>query len=159
MSLAWRRLQIYTIHRIRQVCKCHCPTSTRISSILPWAKVHNPFSSEPTLLSVPFTHSWHEQDADEILQLSSVCIDEAIKNLENDGWSKDSVKVIGIYIYTTAKLQTDGDRRYNQSAWNYSGLESYDRQAIVQGYCVDRFAHKKSCRFLRKETSRSRSQW
>ena len=61
------------------------------------------FSSEPTLLSVPFTHSWHEQDADEILQLSNVCIDEAIKNLENDGWSKDSVKVIGIYIYTDRK--------------------------------------------------------
>lgn len=39
--------------------------------------------------------SWHEQDADEIQQIAEVCINEATKNLEKEGWSKDSVKVIG----------------------------------------------------------------
>lgn len=39
---------------------------------------------------------WHEQDADEIMASCDVCITEACKALEAAGWSKDSVKVIGI---------------------------------------------------------------
>lgn len=39
--------------------------------------------------------SWHEQDADEIMESCDICITEACKNLEAAGWSKDSVKVIG----------------------------------------------------------------
>ncbi|CCM00757.1 uncharacterized protein FIBRA_02797 [Fibroporia radiculosa] len=39
---------------------------------------------------------WHEQDADEIMDSCDVCITEACKALETAGWSKDSIKVIGI---------------------------------------------------------------
>ncbi|GBE86240.1 Glycerol kinase [Sparassis crispa] len=39
---------------------------------------------------------WHEQDADEIIESCDTCITEACKALESAGWSKDSVKVIGI---------------------------------------------------------------
>ena len=41
------------------------------------------------------TASWHEQDADEIMESCDICITEACKNLEAAGWSKESVKVIG----------------------------------------------------------------
>ncbi|TDL23979.1 glycerol kinase [Rickenella mellea] len=39
---------------------------------------------------------WHEHDADEIQTASETCIDEAMKDLEAEGWARDSVKVIGI---------------------------------------------------------------
>ncbi|EAU90324.2 glycerol kinase [Coprinopsis cinerea okayama7 len=39
---------------------------------------------------------WHEHDANEIQQTSDLCIEEAVKKLEETGWSKDSIKVIGI---------------------------------------------------------------
>ncbi|KAI0734034.1 glycerol kinase [Fomitopsis betulina] len=39
---------------------------------------------------------WHEQEADEIMDSCDVCITEASKKLEAAGWSKNSVKVIGI---------------------------------------------------------------
>lgn len=39
---------------------------------------------------------WHDHDADEIVECSQRCIEEAIKALESSGWSKESVKVIGI---------------------------------------------------------------
>ncbi|TFK26227.1 glycerol kinase [Coprinopsis marcescibilis] len=39
---------------------------------------------------------WHEHDADEIQKTSDLCIEETVKHLENSGWSKDSIKVIGI---------------------------------------------------------------
>jgi hypothetical protein len=43
--------------------------------------------------------SWHEHDADEIQQVSELCIAEASKNLEKAGWAKESVKVIGAFSY------------------------------------------------------------
>ncbi|TEB36729.1 glycerol kinase [Coprinellus micaceus] len=39
---------------------------------------------------------WHEHDADEIQQHSDQCVEEAIKKVEEAGWTKDSIKVIGI---------------------------------------------------------------
>ncbi|THH14755.1 hypothetical protein EW146_g5618 [Bondarzewia mesenterica] len=39
---------------------------------------------------------WHEQDPEELQAMCETCIDEAVKNLEKAGWSRDSVKVIGI---------------------------------------------------------------
>ncbi|KAH0836528.1 hypothetical protein J3R83DRAFT_8167 [Lanmaoa asiatica] len=39
---------------------------------------------------------WHEHDADEIQKVSEACIVNACENLENSGWAKESVKVIGI---------------------------------------------------------------
>ncbi|KDR80607.1 hypothetical protein GALMADRAFT_222202 [Galerina marginata CBS 339.88] len=39
---------------------------------------------------------WHEHDADEIQEHADKCIEEAIKNLESEGWAKESVKAIGI---------------------------------------------------------------
>ncbi|KII87480.1 hypothetical protein PLICRDRAFT_43122 [Plicaturopsis crispa FD-325 SS-3] len=39
---------------------------------------------------------WHEHDADEILKYSETCIEEATNALEKAGYTKDSVKVIGI---------------------------------------------------------------
>jgi hypothetical protein len=38
---------------------------------------------------------WHEHDADEIQQHSDQCVEEAIKKVEEAGWTKDSIKVIG----------------------------------------------------------------
>ncbi|TBU30489.1 glycerol kinase [Dichomitus squalens] len=39
---------------------------------------------------------WHEQDPDELIESCEVCINETSKALEAAGWSKDSVKAIGI---------------------------------------------------------------
>ncbi|KAF8909305.1 glycerol kinase [Gymnopilus junonius] len=39
---------------------------------------------------------WHEHDADEIQQHADKCVEETMKTLESEGWSKDSVKAIGI---------------------------------------------------------------
>ncbi|KAI0316013.1 glycerol kinase [Amylostereum chailletii] len=39
---------------------------------------------------------WHEHDAAEMMEVCNTCIDEAVKNLEKAGWSRDSVKVIGV---------------------------------------------------------------
>ncbi|EIW79082.1 glycerol kinase [Coniophora puteana RWD-64-598 SS2] len=39
---------------------------------------------------------WHDHDADEIWQVSVECIDKACQKLEQAGWAKSSVKVIGI---------------------------------------------------------------
>ncbi|KAI0769147.1 glycerol kinase [Trametes elegans] len=40
--------------------------------------------------------SWHEQDADELMESCDTCITEATKALEQAGWAKESIKVIGI---------------------------------------------------------------
>ncbi|KAI0675939.1 glycerol kinase [Trametes maxima] len=40
--------------------------------------------------------SWHEQDPDELMESCDVCITEASKRLEEAGWAKESIKVIGI---------------------------------------------------------------
>ncbi|EJD07328.1 glycerol kinase [Fomitiporia mediterranea MF3/22] len=39
---------------------------------------------------------WHEHDADEIQQVSEQCIEQACKELEKSGWTRSSIKVIGI---------------------------------------------------------------
>ncbi|KAF8637580.1 hypothetical protein AX17_002649 [Amanita inopinata Kibby_2008] len=39
---------------------------------------------------------WHDHDADEIQRHADMCIEEGTKSLEASGWTKDSVKVIGI---------------------------------------------------------------
>ncbi|KAH6916040.1 glycerol kinase [Coprinopsis sp. MPI-PUGE-AT-0042] len=39
---------------------------------------------------------WHEHDATEIQETSDLCIEEAVKQLEENGWSNESIKVIGI---------------------------------------------------------------
>ncbi|KAG9312817.1 hypothetical protein JVU11DRAFT_6234 [Chiua virens] len=38
---------------------------------------------------------WHEHDPNEIQNVSERCIAEACRHLENNGWAKESVKVIG----------------------------------------------------------------
>ena len=50
-------------------------------------------------LSLIYYISWHEHDADEIQQVSELCIAEASKNLEKAGWAKESIKVIGVFPY------------------------------------------------------------
>jgi hypothetical protein len=46
---------------------------------------------------------WHEHDAEELQQSCETCIDEAVKNLEGVGFTRDSVKAIGaitfVYLY------------------------------------------------------------
>ncbi|KAH7885872.1 hypothetical protein F5I97DRAFT_1809204 [Phlebopus sp. FC_14] len=39
---------------------------------------------------------WHEHDAEEIQHISDLCIVEACNRLEESGWAKESIKVIGI---------------------------------------------------------------
>ncbi|KAF8551350.1 glycerol kinase [Imleria badia] len=39
---------------------------------------------------------WHEHDPDEIQKVSETCITNACQELENNGWAKESVEVIGI---------------------------------------------------------------
>jgi glycerol kinase len=41
-------------------------------------------------------HRWHEHDPEEIIQTVKVCISEAVKNLERVGWTRTSIKAIGI---------------------------------------------------------------
>ncbi|KAI0690300.1 glycerol kinase [Cytidiella melzeri] len=40
--------------------------------------------------------SWHEHDAEQIMESCEACIDQACVELEKVGWTKESVKVIGI---------------------------------------------------------------
>lgn len=40
-------------------------------------------------------HRWHEHDADEMMETCDACIDGAIEELKSEGWTKESVKVIG----------------------------------------------------------------
>ncbi|EKM50153.1 uncharacterized protein PHACADRAFT_264722 [Phanerochaete carnosa HHB-10118-sp] len=40
--------------------------------------------------------SWHEHDADQIMESCDACIEKACAELEEQGWTKESVKVIGI---------------------------------------------------------------
>ena len=42
---------------------------------------------------------WHEHDADEIQAVSEKCIEEACKQLEENGWTKRSVKAIGESVF------------------------------------------------------------
>lgn len=39
---------------------------------------------------------WHEHEPEEIIGTVRTCISEAVKNLEKEGWARDSVKTIGI---------------------------------------------------------------
>ncbi|ETW78783.1 hypothetical protein HETIRDRAFT_459941 [Heterobasidion irregulare TC 32-1] len=39
---------------------------------------------------------WHEHDAAEMQAVCETCIDEAVNDLEKAGWSRESVKVIGV---------------------------------------------------------------
>ena len=41
---------------------------------------------------------WHEHDADEIQSVADECIAEACKRLEEAGWAKESIKVIGEHL-------------------------------------------------------------
>lgn len=41
---------------------------------------------------------WHEHDPEEIIQTVRVCISETVKNLEREGWTRTSIKVIGVFI-------------------------------------------------------------
>jgi len=42
------------------------------------------------------TFRWHEHDALEIQYFVDKCIEEAVKSLQDAGWAKESVKVIGM---------------------------------------------------------------
>lgn len=48
---------------------------------------------------VTHTFSWHEHDPDEIMETCEACIEGACNDLETAGWSKDSVKVIGLFPF------------------------------------------------------------
>ncbi|THH28121.1 hypothetical protein EUX98_g6072 [Antrodiella citrinella] len=39
---------------------------------------------------------WHEHDADEMMETCDACIDGAVEELQKEGWTKESVKVIGV---------------------------------------------------------------
>jgi len=39
---------------------------------------------------------WHEHDADEMMETCDACIDGAVDELQREGWTKESVKVIGV---------------------------------------------------------------
>ncbi|KAH7922318.1 glycerol kinase [Leucogyrophana mollusca] len=66
---------------------------------------------------------WHEHDAKEIQQVSEECIAEACKNLEQQGWEKSSVKVIGITNQretTVAWSRSTGKPLCNAIVWTDS---------------------------------------
>jgi glycerol kinase len=43
--------------------------------------------------------SWHDHDAEEIQETADACIANATKELEKDGWAKESIKVIGALLH------------------------------------------------------------
>jgi glycerol kinase len=42
------------------------------------------------------TRSWHEHDPEELQASCEQCIDDAVVKLEEAGWTRDSIRVIGI---------------------------------------------------------------
>ncbi|KAF7977591.1 hypothetical protein HWV62_3188 [Athelia sp. TMB] len=71
---------------------------------------------------------WHEHDADEIQQVSEQCIAGATKDLENKGWSKESVKIIGITNQretTVAWSRTTGKPLYKAIVWTDSRTKNH----------------------------------
>ena len=49
---------------------------------------------------------WHDHDPMEIQYHADRCIEEAIKHLESAGWSKDSIKIIGILVFISCNTHS-----------------------------------------------------
>ena len=69
--------------------------SSSFHSIIPSLGASLVFSNVSLNFNSHLHRRWHEHDAEEIMDVCNTCIDEACKDLESAGWSKDSVKVIG----------------------------------------------------------------
>jgi len=69
--------------------------------------------------------SWHEHDADEIQQVSELCIAEASRKLEKTGWAKESIKIIGASacLVVICILSNSLFRRHYKPARDCSCLE------------------------------------
>ncbi|KAF5355295.1 hypothetical protein D9758_006102 [Tetrapyrgos nigripes] len=88
--------------------------------------------------------SWHEQDPDEILSVVHACIDAAVESLQLLGWSKNSIKVIGITNQretTFAWSRTTGKSLCNAIVWNDSRnkniVAQYERKLKEEGLEVE----------------------
>ncbi|KAG0699900.1 hypothetical protein DFH29DRAFT_808338 [Suillus ampliporus] len=69
-------------------------TSVRFIVFDQYANIVSQYQSEfPQYYPNP---GWHEHDPEEIQQISEECIAQACEKLEQAGWAKESVKVIGI---------------------------------------------------------------
>ena len=90
-------LQLHPVHDIRPLCKHRRLPPDRVPTVLSRAQVC-PESShcKPLTLNLLIRlHSWHEHDADQIIESCDSCIDQACVELEKLGWTKESVKAIG----------------------------------------------------------------
>lgn len=88
-------LQICSLHYIRPLREYRLSAPARISSVLPTSWVR---TGVPSLISGSLYAAldrWHDHDPLEIQEHSRVCIEESIKLLEANGWSRESVKVVG----------------------------------------------------------------
>lgn len=78
------------------------------------------------ILTRDSSHSWHEQDSDELIESCDTCITEACKALEAAGWAKESVKVIGMlhlvfsysYIWHSTYLAGITNQRETAVVWS-----------------------------------------
>ena len=83
---------------------------------------------------------WHEHDPEEIQQVSEACIAHTCAKLEEAGWAKESVKVIGTCVRPTSSrspsiMNING--RHHEPTRNHYCVESDDRKAPVQGHRLD----------------------
>jgi hypothetical protein len=64
----------------------------------------HPLVSSPETLTGTAYGRWHEHDPEEIQGISEQCITQACAKLEEAGWAKESVKVIGTCVHPIQKV-------------------------------------------------------
>jgi glycerol kinase len=78
---------------------------------------YDPCAQDRTLLT---RNRWHEHDPDEIIKSVENCIEGALEVFEKDGYSKDSIKAIGITNQRETTVCWDvktGEPLYNAIVW------------------------------------------
>ncbi|OCH84614.1 glycerol kinase [Obba rivulosa] len=102
---------------------------------------------------------WHDQDPDEIIESCDVCIDRACDALEAAGWSKDSVKVIGITNQRETAVvwsKTTGKPLCNAIVWDDTRTKNvvahFEHKLANEGLEVQPGQFKKGAEALRELT-------
>ncbi|KDQ06361.1 hypothetical protein BOTBODRAFT_39646 [Botryobasidium botryosum FD-172 SS1] len=98
-----------------------------------------------------FPHSgWHEHDPSEIIDVSHTVINKAVDKLEQKGWAKSSVKVVGITNQretTVAWDRTTGQPLCNAIVWDDARTKGtvahYQQKLSAEGLRLEDGTHKK----------------
>lgn len=136
--------QVDAVHDIRPLCQHRCVSPDRVSAVLSRARV-GLTPSLHQLLPLISTLSWHEHDADQIIESCDSCIEQACIELEGLGWTRQSVKVIGTHMVLHTINFNLSRHRHHQPAGNDCCLVSLHRQAPLTRYRMGRRAQQGSC--------------